>query len=342
MATATTAATDPIISCGASKHQDSVWFTFTPLNSGVVSINTLNSQYDTILAVFKNDPLVPGGLIEMGCNDNSTGTASAVTLPLRGGIRYYIEVVRKTGTAITATADMRISYAFAVKPVAWGEPLGKKWDSNDDQLFTFSAGWMDYPVLGAYKGAIKVSNTVNGQAVTYFDGGSFDLYYAEKPVSGLLDVYVDNVFQASIGQNGAFAYPKFVSFGPYSDGVHKLELRHMGGGTQVNFDYIQVYSFPDVIPPGRILTLAASVGTTGKVTLKWKAVGDDANVGTATSYELRYFVHPFIPNCMRALGSWYALQHRSASTGCRRHSPAGDLERICSGCEILLLLGGCG
>jgi hypothetical protein len=297
-ATATTAATDPVISCGASQGQDSLWFSFSPATSGEASINTLSSQYDTILAVFMNDPLVPGNLLEMGCNDNASGTTSAVVLPLRGGIRYFIEVVRKAGTPITATADMHLSYSFATKVVAWGEVLGKKWDSNADSLFAFSSGWSDYPVVGALQGLIKVSNTVNGNAVAYFDGGSFDLYYGVKPNSGNLEVYVDKIFQASIGQNGPFNYPNFVSFGPYSDGVHKLELRHAGGGTEVNFDYIQVYSFPDVIPPARILTLEASTSaSTGKVTLKWDAVGDDGNVGTATSYELRYFVDPFIPNC---------------------------------------------
>jgi hypothetical protein len=304
ISTATTEAADPLISCGASKHQDSVWFSFTPTNSGVVSINTINSQYDTVLAVFKNDPLAPGSLIEMGCNDNSLGTTSALVLPLRGGIRYFIEVVRKAGTTITTTAGLRLTYSYVNKVVAFGSVLGKNWDSNITNLFTFSSGWMDYPVLGALGNAIKVSNNINNTAVTYFDGGTVDLYYAVMPDSANLEVYVDNVFQVSIGQAGGFLYPNFVVLGPFSDNVHKLELRHAGGGTQVNFDYIKVYTFPDVIPPARIQTLSASVNAiTGRVTLTWKAVGDDVNVGTATSYELRYFVDPFIPNCILDWGS---------------------------------------
>lgn len=301
---ATTAANDQIIACGASKHEDSVWFTFTPLNSGVASINTFGSQYDTVLAVFKQNPLVPGALIEMGCNDNSIGAASAVALPLRGGIRYFIEVMRKTGTPIAPTANLRLSYAFAAKAVAWGDVLGRKWDANAANIFAYSSGWLDYPVSGALGNAIKVSSALNGNAIAYFDGGSFDLYYGIKPDSGVLDVYVDDAFQASIGQNGPFAYPNFVSFGPYSDGIHKLELIHSGGGTEVNFDYIQVYAYPDVIAPARILNLAASTSlTTGKVTLTWTAVGDDVKVGTANHYALRYFVDPFIPNCILDWGS---------------------------------------
>ncbi len=329
VATATTAGTDPVISCGASQHEDSVWYWFTPASSGEVSINTLNSQYDTVLAVFKNDPLVAGGLIELGCNDNASGTTSALVLPLRGGVRYFIEVVRKTGTTITATADMHINYSFATKVVAWGEPLGKKWDSTDDSLFKFSTGWQVYgPLVGAYKNAIHISNNVNNTAVTYFDGGSFDLYYARGPQMGTLEVYVDDVFQVGLGQgNATYVMAPPWSSPAYSDRVHKLTLKHSVGSTKVNFDYITVYSFPDVIAPAKITTLAATTSvTTGKVTLKWKAPGDDGNVGTATSYELRYFVDPPVINCVAdwASGTPYI-------TGLPAPAVAGTVQQITLG-----------
>src|SRR3990172_1563067 len=196
---ATTEVADPVISCGGAQGHNSVWYTFTPAVSGEVSINTTNSQYDTILAVFKNDPLVPGGLIELGCNDDSGGTISALTMPLRGGIRYYIEVVRKAVLPATPAKRMHINYSFSQKVVAWSDPLGKKWDSADGVL-TFSAGWQLIPVLGAYKGAIQISNNVNNTAIAYFDGSRFDLYYALGPEMGYLDVYVDNVLQVTLGQ----------------------------------------------------------------------------------------------------------------------------------------------
>lgn len=306
---ATTSASDPILSCTGDQGEDSVWFSFTPSSSGEVNINTINSQYDTVLAVFHDDPLVPGSLVELGCNNNASGTTtSALKLLLRGGIKYYIEVVRKTGATITNTAKLHLSYSYASKVVAWGTPTGKKWDSTANKLFTYSDGWQLYPVLGALNGNIQISNNENNEAVTYFDGIGFDLTYAYKPNSGNLEVYVDNVLQATIGQNAAFSYPHVWSSPAYTDGVHKLELRHLVSGTEVNFDYITVYSFPDVIAPAQITDLVASTSaTTGKVTLKWKAVGDDGKVGTATSYELRYFVDPTAPGCIVdwALGTPY-------------------------------------
>ena len=295
---ATTEVTDPVISCGGAQGHNSVWYTFTPAVSGEVSINTTNSQYDTILAVFKNDPLVPGGLIELGCNDDSGGTISALTMPLRGGIRYYIEVVSKAVLPATPAKRMHINYSFSQKVVAWSDPLGKKWDSADG-VFTFSAGWQLIPVLGAYKGAIQISNNVNNTAIAYFDGSRFDLYYALGPEMGYLDVYVDNVLQVTLGQgNATYLVNQVWSSPTYSDGVHKLTLLHGAGGTKANFDYITVYSFPDTIPPAQISNLTATTGTaTGKVTLKWTSVGDDGLVGTATSYEVRYFLSPIPSNC---------------------------------------------
>jgi hypothetical protein len=295
---ATTAATDPVISCGAAQGHNSVWYTFVPPKSGEASINTLNSQYDTILAVFQNDPL--GGLTELGCNDNAGGTTSALSLLLRGGVRYYIEVVSKAVLPAAPAKGLRLSYSFTQKVVAWSTPLGKKWDSTDG-IFTFSAGWQLYLDLSSYKGAIQISNNVNNTAVAYFDGGSFDLYYALGPQMGFLDVYVDNVLQVTLGQgNAIYLANQFWSSPAYSDGVHKLLLVHGAGGTKANFDYIQIYSFPDIIPPAKITTLTASTdATTGKVTLKWKAVGDDANVGTASKYKVRYFVDTgIVPNCV--------------------------------------------
>lgn len=296
----TSVATDPLLSCTGNQGKNSVWFTFTPSSSGEVNINTINSQYDTVLAVFQDDPLVPGSLLELGCNNNAGGaTTSALKLVLRGGVKYYIEVVRKTGATITNTARLHLAYSFASKVVAWGEPAGKNWDSTASKLFTYSDGWQLYPVTGALNGSIQISNNENNKAVTYFDGIGFDLTYAYKSNSGHLEVYVDDVSQGTIYQNAAFDYPQVWSSPAYTDGIHKLELRHLDPGTEVNFDYITVYSFPDVIPPAQITNLVASTSaTTGKVTLKWKAVGDDGKVGTATSYELRYFVDPPAPGCI--------------------------------------------
>jgi hypothetical protein len=44
----------------------------------------------------------------------------------------------------------------------------------------------------------------------------------------------------------------------------------------------------DTTPPSAVTTLAVESTTQASATLTWTAVGDDANVGTATAYDLRY------------------------------------------------------
>ena len=302
---ATTSATDPVLSCTGNKGQDSVWWTFVPPTSGEAWIHTNTSEYDTVLAVYKKDAANPGTMIELGCDDNSgDGSASSMLLPLRGGIRYYIEVVRKTGTAASSPDKAHIHYSFTAKTVAPSTPSGRKWDADETPLFSYSDGWSDFLWLGpppAHHNNIKISNNVNGTAVAYFDGGRIDVVYAVNTDMGSLDIFIDDVLMTTIGQgSGTPAYPLAWSSPALSDNVHKLTLRHGVGGTKANFDYIQVFSYPDVIPPGKITSLTAETGaSTGKIILKWTATGDDLNVGTATEYDLRYFIYNGVaPDCV--------------------------------------------
>lgn len=299
---ATTSATDPVLSCTGNKGQDSVWWTFVPASSGEVWLHTNTSEYDTVLGVFKKDAANPGALIELGCDDNSgDGNASSLLMPLRGGIRYYVEVVRKTGTAASSPDKAHIHYSFTSKQVAPSTPSGRKWDADETPLFAYTDGWSDYLWAGAHHNNIKISNNVNNTAVAYFDGGRVDVVYALNTNMGSLDIFIDDVLMATVGQgSGTPAYPFSWSSPALSDNVHKLTLRHGVGGTSANFDYIQVFSYPDVIPPGKITSLVAETGaTTGKIVLKWTATGDDLNIGTATEYDLRYFLDNGVaPDCV--------------------------------------------
>jgi len=89
---ATTAEDDPIFPCTSSQHYRSVWFQYTPSESGTLSLNTAGSDYDTVLAVWTGER---GSLTNVACNDdviNSEITHSSVQLPVGAGISYYIEV----------------------------------------------------------------------------------------------------------------------------------------------------------------------------------------------------------------------------------------------------------
>lgn len=302
MTGATADGADPALSCesGGGTGDATLWYTFTLAKSGEVKINTSNSGYDTVLAVFMDDPWAPGSLLELGCNNDATASAktSSLTLPLRGGIKYYIEVARDSSDTPTPPDALRLSYVFYPKKVALGLPAGSIWNGNAS-VFSFSSGWQDIPTLGAYRSDLRISNNVNNTATLYFDGEYFDLNYYYGPNMGDLQVYVDDQLQVTLAENAGTSFKGVWTSPSYSDQLHKLTLKHGVGATKVNFDSITIYSATDLIPPGEITDLVAKTSTTsgGRVLLKWTAPGDDDYVGTAKYYEVRYFPYPIPTDC---------------------------------------------
>jgi len=90
-AAATTDPGDPAPNCGNRSRARSVWYRFTAPSNGAVTANTFGSGYDTILAVFAGPC---GALTPMvgGCNDDSVGLQSRVSVPVVAGTTYYFLV----------------------------------------------------------------------------------------------------------------------------------------------------------------------------------------------------------------------------------------------------------
>lgn len=87
---------DPTGTCDFSSppHSKSVWYFYTPAGSGQATINTRNSNYDTVLAVFTG---TQGAFAEVanGCNDDINNVAespSEVIINVTGGTTYRIMV----------------------------------------------------------------------------------------------------------------------------------------------------------------------------------------------------------------------------------------------------------
>jgi hypothetical protein len=66
--------------CGGLGGNDEAW-TFTAPNDGVFVFDTIGSATDTILYLLDGD--CNGA--SLGCNDDASGTASALTVPLTSG-----------------------------------------------------------------------------------------------------------------------------------------------------------------------------------------------------------------------------------------------------------------
>lgn len=86
---ATVAEDDPIL-CIDTQGAATVWYRFTPQQSGVLTVHTFGSDYDTVLAVFIGER---GALSRLDCNDDTDNSLqSSVTLTVNAGETYLIEV----------------------------------------------------------------------------------------------------------------------------------------------------------------------------------------------------------------------------------------------------------
>lgn len=92
-AASTTAATtggDPAPACAPSLGKG-IWFTYTPLLNGTVTISTCGSSFDTALGIYTGSC---GALVSTTCNDdngpNCAGTNASVSFPGTAGATYFI------------------------------------------------------------------------------------------------------------------------------------------------------------------------------------------------------------------------------------------------------------
>lgn len=105
---ATTGEDDPVLKCIGAIGNKSVWYKFVPQTSGFINLDTIGSNYDTVLGVYQGER---GALFSLACNDDGGGhKASRIkTLPVLQGQTYYIEV---TGLRIYTTGLMYLHIQF--------------------------------------------------------------------------------------------------------------------------------------------------------------------------------------------------------------------------------------
>jgi hypothetical protein len=108
---ATTAGDDPSFDCGDSfsgPGSHSVWYKYTASANGTLTVDTLGSNYDTVLAVWTG---VRGNLSLQACNDDtpSRDLQSKVEIPVISGTVYHIEIV---GFDLNEFGDLDMALSF--------------------------------------------------------------------------------------------------------------------------------------------------------------------------------------------------------------------------------------
>jgi uncharacterized repeat protein (TIGR01451 family) len=106
----TISGTDPVTSCAAN-YRNSVWFRFTPTSSASFNIDTTDSQYDTVLAVYVG---TEGSLTQVGCDDDSgTGSLSQLTFTGTAGTAYSILIAKWGISPVNSATTLMLNIAAA-------------------------------------------------------------------------------------------------------------------------------------------------------------------------------------------------------------------------------------
>ncbi len=87
-----------------------VWYHVTAYQPVTIEATTAGSNFDTVLAVYRQDgflPSPPGGLSQVACEDNGAGAQSTVTLHADAGVQYYIQAGGANGATGELTFGIR-------------------------------------------------------------------------------------------------------------------------------------------------------------------------------------------------------------------------------------------
>jgi uncharacterized repeat protein (TIGR01451 family) len=109
----------------------SVWWSWTPLSSGIASIDTHGSNFDTLLAVYNGTVLNSLSLVAANDNDGSIGSTSSVTFVAQAGTTYLIAVDGAQGATgqialtwnLAQQADLALGVSGSASPVVAGDSV---------------------------------------------------------------------------------------------------------------------------------------------------------------------------------------------------------------------------
>ncbi|MFZ0544414.1 MAG: hypothetical protein WAM60_03185 [Candidatus Promineifilaceae bacterium] len=115
----TLSADDPILACmwdspSSPQGYRTTWFKFNSPFSGLVTIDTAGSTYDTVLAVYTGGCATP---TQLACNDDSNYFTSMVSVSVLANQDYYVEVA-DWNLAVSGTATANIA-AWIDKQTNW-------------------------------------------------------------------------------------------------------------------------------------------------------------------------------------------------------------------------------
>ena len=184
----------------------SVWYKYVPARDGKLNLDTIGSDYDTALMVYLGTPSMSP---LKACNDDISmdptwNTDSQLTMDIKAGSTYYIEIVD------TGFTDIKSSLSPSSLPAAKGSLV-----KSDVQIESIGGnlhlnGTLSpcYDVKASSSsstaGSVQVSPAPNCLGTKYVEGTSVSLQAVPKPTYGFLELdrpnheQPDRLFRQSI------------------------------------------------------------------------------------------------------------------------------------------------
>jgi len=244
---ATAAMDDPAFPCGSlDAGSNTVWYSFTPTENGTLYVNTHNSDYDTMLAVWTGER---GSLTNVACNDDYVGETSALRVALTAGVAYYIEAADKNGTG--GNLDLYVNFGGTCADGLNDEnnlPLFTTRDNQDESNSGNGDCDMDDYLFKTDENT-PIEFTIN---VPYADGlTSVDLFLLAKDVDiGEIDnVYFNgNLAGVLTGANEEWS-TTILSIDPawvvQGDNLVKIEITDTGWAVNVDWGQLVLNGQPN-------------------------------------------------------------------------------------------------
>ena len=106
----------------------SVWYRWTPSQSGAATIDTINSTFDTVLSIYTGSSV--SALTEVNCDDDASGVQSRVVFNATAGTAYYIAISGYGSASGAITLSWRLSpqvLTYAPQNGWWWNPNAPGW-----------------------------------------------------------------------------------------------------------------------------------------------------------------------------------------------------------------------
>ncbi|NEO52094.1 MAG: S8 family serine peptidase [Okeania sp. SIO3B5] len=253
----------------------SLWWNWTAPNSGLVTIDTFGSDFDTLLAAYTGSSV--SNLIEIVSNDDSSGLQSQIVFPAEAGTNYQIAVdgyagaagnvelallletdtlvndnfagrISLSGSQINETATNENATVESAEPFHAGNIGGASlwwdWTAPSDGTLIVNTGGSDFDtILAAYTG-LSLSNLTevasNDDSVNY--GSQSEIIF---------DVVEGETYNIAVdGYNG-------------NVGSINLELIHSTFNDQIDLSSTSLEVTPQQVNPGDFIEIDFSVENTG-------------------------------------------------------------------------------